>query len=157
LPEEATPFTGRSWKSQLGVKISNKEIDNQHNEVKQVRNRICYWTLLFGMCLALFFILIHEKPIGKGLLLGTCFSCINFLLLGRSIVMTIGHSRPRAGLIALSSMLTRYIILSIPLIVAIKSASFNLVSSIIGIFAVQIVTLVYYAVIRPVLDRKRES
>jgi len=113
--------------------------------------------MLSGICLALFLILIHEKAIAKGLLLGTCFSCINFLILGRSIVMTIGHSHPRAGLIAFTSMLTRYIILAVPLIVAIKSTSFNLVASIIGIFAVQIVTLIYYVVIRPILDRRRES
>lgn len=139
------------------MKINNKELDNQHNEVKQVRNRICYWTMLSGICLALFFVLIRERAIAKGLLLGTCFSCINFLILGRSIVMTIGHARPRAGLIALSSMLTRYIILAVPLIVAIKSASFNLVASIIGIFSIQIVTLIYYVVIRPILDRRHES
>ncbi|MBW2169579.1 MAG: hypothetical protein JRG69_10025 [Deltaproteobacteria bacterium] len=54
-------------------------------------------------------------------------------------------------------MLTRYIILAVPLIVAIKSASFNLVASIVGIFSVQIVTLVYYVLIRPVLDRKHET
>lgn len=113
--------------------------------------------MLSGICLAVFFIFINEKAIAKGLLLGTCFSCINFLILGRSIVMTIGHSHPRAGLIAFTSMLTRYIILAVPLIVAIKSASFNLVASIVGIFSVQIVTLVYYVLIRPVLDRKHET
>lgn len=139
------------------MKINNYGLNNQHSEVKKVRNRICSWTMLSGICLALFLILIHEKAIAKGLLLGTCFSCINFLILGRSIVMTIGHSHPRAGLIAFTSMLTRYIILAVPLIVAIKSTSFNLVASIIGIFAVQIVTLIYYVVIRPILDRRRES
>jgi hypothetical protein len=41
--------------------------------------------------------------------------------------------------------------------VAIKSDSFNLIASIIGIFSVQIVTLVYYVVIRPILDRRQES
>ena len=110
--------------------------------------------MLSGMCMALFFMIIHEKAVAKGLLLGTCFSCINFLILGRSIVMTIGHSRPGAGLIAFTSMLGRYIILAIPLILAIKSASFNLIASIIGIFAVQIMTLVYYVVIRPMLGRR---
>lgn len=139
------------------MKINNYGTNNQHSEVKQVRNRICYWTMLSGICLALFFMLINEKAIAKGFLLGACFSCINFLILGRFIVMAIGRSHPRAGLIAFTSMLTRYIILAIPLIVAIKSDSFNLIASIIGIFSVQIVTLVYYVVIRPILDRRQES
>jgi len=111
--------------------------------------------MLSGVCLALFFIIVQEKAIGKGLLLGTCFSCINFLILGRSIIMTLGRSNSRAGLIAFTSLLTRYIILAVPLIVAIKSASFNLVASIIGIFSIQIVTLIYYVVVRPLLDRKQ--
>ena len=110
--------------------------------------------MLAGICLALLLILFHEKAFAKGLLLGTCFSCINFLILGRSITMTIGHSNPRAGLIAFTSMLTRYVILAVPLIVAIKSDSFNLVASIIGIFSVQVVTLVYYVIIRPLLGRR---
>ena len=104
-----------------------------------------------ALVLAVIFILFSEKAIGKGLLLGTCFSILNFFLLGKSIPLTLGQSRSKAGLIGLTSLLTRYIILAIPLIVAIKSGSFNFAAVAIGIFAVQIVTLVDYIVVRPIL------
>jgi hypothetical protein len=57
-----------------------------------------------------------------------------------------------ASFIGLGSMLFRYILLAIPLVVAIKSASFDFVAVVGGIFAVQIVTLLDYIVIRPPLD-----
>jgi hypothetical protein len=45
-------------------------------------------------------------------------------------------------------------VLAIPMIVAIKSVSFNFVAVVVGIFAVQIVTLVDYILIRPILEGK---
>ena len=99
--------------------------------------------------------LFDEKAIAKGLLLGTCFSVINFLLLGRSILLTLGRARPKASAIALTSIFFRYIILAIPMVVAIKSDSFNLIAVIVGIFAVQIVTMFYYTVARPLSDKRK--
>ncbi|NQT56625.1 MAG: ATP synthase subunit I [Desulfobacteraceae bacterium] len=127
-----------------------KKIGNQDNELTQIQPRICYWAITFTIIISILFILVHEKAIAKGLLLGTCFSIINFFLLGKSIPMTLGKSRSKAGLISLASILFRYLILAIPMIVAIKSISFNFVAVVIGIFAVQIVTLINYIVIRPI-------
>jgi hypothetical protein len=107
-----------------------------------------------ALVVALIFLFIQEKDIAKGLLLGTCFSILNFFLLGKSIPLTLGKSRSKAGFIGFTSLLTRYIILAIPLIVAVKSASFNFAAVAIGIFAVQIVTLVDHIVVRPILDRR---
>ena len=86
-------------------------------------------------------------------MIGVCFSIINFVLMGVSISMTLGCSRARSRLTAFGSIFVRYIILAIPIIVAIKSSSFNLVSTIIGIFSIQITTLFYYVIVRPVLTR----
>ena len=116
--------------------------------------RLCSWAMSSALVIAVIFILFHEKAIAKGLLLGTFFSIINFFLLGKSIPMTIGSSRRKAGLIGLASILARYVILAIPMIVAIKSVSFNFFAVVVGIFAVQIVTLVDYILIRPVFDGK---
>jgi len=110
--------------------------------------------MILGIIVAVSFVIMDEKAIARGFLLGTCFSVINFLLLGRSILIAVGQSRPRAGLISITSILLRYIILAIPIIVAIRSASFNVAAVIAGIFAVQIVTLTYYIVLRPLLDKK---
>jgi len=105
-----------------------------------------------ALMLAIFFIIIHERAIAKGLILGTCFSIINFVMLGKSIPMTLGRSRARASMVGLASILSRYVVLAIPMIVAIKSVSFNFVAVVVGIFAVQIVTLIDYIIIRPILE-----
>ena len=132
------------------MKIKSQKTIEQSNEPGQEQKRISSWAMTVALFLAVIFILFSEKAIGKGLLLGTCFSILNFFLLGKSIPLTLGQSRSKAGFIGLTSLLTRYIILAIPLIVAIKSASFNFVAVAIGIFAVQIVTLVDYIVVRPI-------
>lgn len=124
------------------------------NEVTQVQWRICSWAITSALILAVLFIIFHEKAIGKGLLLGTFFSVINFLILGKTIPMTLGRSRPIAGLIGLTSILSRYIILAVPLIMAIKLNSFNLIAVVVGIFAIQIVTLIGHIIIRPILYEK---
>ena len=137
-----------------GSKIEKDAIKKKNDEVKQVRDRICSWAMLLGIIVAACFILLDEKAIARGFLLGTCFSIINFLLLGRSISITVGQSRPKASRTAITSIFLRYIVLAIPIIVAIRTASFNVAAAIAGIFAVQIVTLVYYIMIKPLLEGK---
>ena len=129
-------------------------MDKQDNEFIQIQRRICFWAITSAIVLAVLFVFINENAIAKGLLLGTCFSIINFILLGKSIPMTLGQSRPKAGMIGFASILSRYIILAIPMVVAVKSVSFNFVAVVIGIFAVQIVTLIEYIIIRPIFDEK---
>ena len=124
------------------------------NEIRELQKRICSWALLSALVVAVFFLLFQEKAVAKGLVLGTCFSILNFLLLSKSIPMTLGQSRPRASAIGLASMLSRYVVLSVPLVFALKSASFDFVAVVVGIFAVQIVLLVDSIVIRPHLAGK---
>jgi hypothetical protein len=126
----------------------------QHNEVDQVQRRISSWAMIAAIVLAVIFIIAGEKAIGKGLLLGTLFSIINFFLMGKSISLTLGQSRSRASFVGLLSILSRYVVLAIPMVVAIKSVSFNFVAVVIGIFAIQIVTLVEFIIIRPIWEGK---
>jgi hypothetical protein len=130
------------------------EIDKPQNEVGQLKRRICSITLKSALVLAVFFLIIHENSIAKGLVLGTLCSIVNFLLLGVSIPMTLGHTRYRAGMIGFVSILARYGLLAIPLIMGIKLESFNFVAVVIGVFAVQIVTLIEHLVIRPMFFEK---
>jgi len=110
--------------------------------------------MLFTLIVAVIFILINENSIAKGLILGTLFSIMNFFLLGKSIPMTLGRSRYKAGLIGLASILSRYILLAIPIIVGLKYDSYDFIGVVAGIFSIQIVTMVEYLVIRPILDGK---
>ena len=130
------------------------KIVKPYSEIGHYQKKICSLALTSAVFVALFFLLIHEKTLAKGLVLGTVFSIANFLLMGISIPMTIGKSRYRAGSIGLASIFVRYILLAIPLVVGIKSNSFNFVAVVVGIFAIQIVTLLEHLLIRPILSGK---
>ena len=125
--------------------------DEQRSQVNQVQRRLCSRAMWSALIIAIVFICIHKNAAAKGLLLGTLFSITNFALLGKTIPMTLGHSRSRAGLIGFASILVRFSLLAIPMVVAIKSSSFDFVTVVVGIFSIQIVTLVDYIIIRPVL------
>ena len=120
-------------------------------EISQIQKRICSLAIKIALAVAIFFLVINENAIAKGLLLGTLFSIANFLLMGISIPMTVGKSRYRAGFIGLVSILVRYGVLAIPLIVGVRFASFNFIAVIVGVFSIQIVTLLEHLVIQPIL------
>lgn len=93
--------------------------------------------IISGFCL----ILSGYAPIGKGLILGTLFSVVNFVLMGETLPMRVGKSRPKAFFIALASVGFRYGILAVPLIMGIRLAQFNLAAVVSGMFMVQICIL----------------
>ena len=133
------------------MKKETHNIEKQSNGVAQLQRRISSLALLSAFGIALIFFLCHETAVAKGLILGTCFSIMNFHLLGKSIPMTLGLTRRRASVAAFGSILTRYVLLSIPLVVAVKSVSFDFVAVVVGIFAVQIIALIDYMIVRPIL------
>lgn len=136
------------------MKSKTIRVATAHSELGKIQKRICSQAITSAIILAVFFLFIHEKAIAKGLLLGTCFSIINFLLLGKSIPMTLGRSLAKARFIGLTSVLSRYVVLAIPLVMAIKLESFNFIAVVVGIFAVQIITLADYFLLRPILGEK---
>lgn len=89
----------------------------------------------------LFLVLIGQQPIGKGLVLGAIFSVVNFVLMGETLPMRLGKSKRKTVTLALGSIMFRYVLLAIPLVVAIKFDQFNMVATILGIFMIQLVIL----------------
>ncbi len=130
------------------------ETENPHDAITKVQKKICSWAMTSAIVLALVFIVLDEKAIAKGLVLGTLFSIINFVLLGRSIPMTLGQSVARARTIGLTSILCRYAVLAIPLILGVKLDALNFVAVVVGIFSVQIITLVDYTIVRRFVKNK---
>jgi hypothetical protein len=84
------------------------------------------------------FVLVGQKSIAKGLVLGSIFSVINFILIGEILPLIITASRKRSVLFSLVSMLFRFLLLSAPLILSLKMESLNFVAATVGIFMVQI-------------------
>ena len=121
------------------------------NDLQITPRKICTWSITYATAVAVICLLLHQTAIAKGLIIGAIFSVINFVLLGQTLPMTLFRSRAKAGMIGFSSILGRYVLLAIPLIIGMKSASFNFVAVVVGIFAVQITTLLSYFAIRPLL------
>lgn len=122
-----------------------------YREVQEVQKKVCSWALSGTLVVAAVFLILGEKAVAKGLVLGTCFSVLNFLLLGRSIPMMLGQSRARANVIGFGSMLARYAVLVVPLVIAVKMASFDFIAAVIGVFSVQVVVLLDHVVLRWIL------
>ncbi|MDH3797492.1 MAG: ATP synthase subunit I [Desulfobacterales bacterium] len=107
--------------------------------VKQVQKKYSSLALTFSIIVALVFILMGHKALGKGLILGAIFSVLNFILMGKSIVLNFGRSKAKTFSISMGSIIIRYLLLAIPLIAAVKYEQFNLVAAILGIFMIQLV------------------
>jgi len=97
--------------------------------------------MLAAIFMGLVFILMAQIAVGKGLILGTIFSIINFILMGETLPLKVGKSRGKSFFYALGSIFFRFALMAIPLIIAIKSVKFNLFAVIGGIFMVQIIIL----------------
>jgi hypothetical protein len=132
----------------------NLETANPLNEVKAVQWRLCSAAITAAVVVALIFMIFGQRAVAKGLVLGTCFSMVNFFFLGRFAPLALGHSRPLATMVGLGSIFLRYAILALPMIIAVKAPSINFAAVVVGIFAVQIVTLFEYLVIKPIFDKR---
>jgi hypothetical protein len=112
-------------------------------EIRDIQKRYCSQAMLFSIVGAVVLIIIGQKAIGKGLVLGTIFSIINFIIIGQTIPFKLArsHSRPKAGILSLSSIVFRFAILSVPLIISVKIDAVHLIGVIIGLFMVQLTLL----------------
>ncbi len=131
------------------------ETANQKEGVDRFQRRICFWAMTCAIVLAFVFLFFHERSIAKGIVLGTCFSIVNFFLMGQSIPRILGRSRTKANAMGFMSILLRYFFLAIPLVIGIKyNTSFNFVAVVVGIFAVQIVIMVDHLAIKLILEKR---
>jgi hypothetical protein len=109
--------------------------------IRQTQKKYGSRTMTVAIIAGLFLVLIGQQPIGKGLVLGAIFSVVNFVLMGETLPMRMGKSKRKAVTLALGSIMFRYVLLAIPLVVAIKFDQFNVFATILGIFMIQLVIL----------------
>ena len=109
--------------------------------VRLIQKKYCYRAMAFAIFTGFFLIIAGQRSIGKGLILGTLFSVVNFVLIGETLPLKIGKTRVKTFFVSFGSIFFRYFLLAAPLILAIKFEQFNLFSVMIGIFMVQIVIL----------------
>jgi hypothetical protein len=109
--------------------------------IRETQKKYCSRAMLAAIFVGLVFILTDQNAVGKGLILGTFFSIINFVLMGEAIPLKAGKSRGKAFFFSLGSIFFRFALMAIPLIMAIKFAEYNLFAVIGGIFMVQIIIM----------------
>jgi hypothetical protein len=97
--------------------------------------------MLVAIIFAFILILAGLKPIGKGLILGTIFSVINFVLIGQTLPLRLSQTKRKIFFLSLGSIFFRYALLAVPLILAIKFEQFHLPATIFGVFMIQLVIL----------------
>ena len=109
--------------------------------LRQIQKKYCTRAITTAIFAGLLLILAGQKPIGKGLILGAVFSIINFILMGEILPLKMGRTRGKTYLFSLGSFFFRYLILAVPLIMAIKLEQYNLFAVVIGLFFVQLFIL----------------
>ena len=124
--------------------------------IRETQKKYCTRAISAAIFAGLFFILAGREPIGKGLILGTIFSIINFIIMGEMLPLRIGKSKNKTYFFSLVSIFSRYILLAIPLIIAVKFDQYNLISVVVGIFMVQFFILAEQAFINLWSNRKNQ-
>jgi hypothetical protein len=111
------------------------------SEVKQIQKTYCSQALILAIAVALIMFVFGAKPIGKGLLLGTLASILNFILMAAMLPMRMNQDRKKSSLASFGSIWFRFALLALPLFLAIKIEAFNFFATAAGLFMVQIVIL----------------
>ena len=124
--------------------------------IRQTQKKYCSRAITFGIFAGFFFVLMGESSIGKGLVLGTLFSIVNFVLMGETLPMKIGKSRGKIYMASFALIGVRYILFAIPLVAAIKFEQFNLFAAIAGIFMIQVV-IISDPVLKKILSISRKK
>ena len=118
-------------------------------ETRNIQKKYCSQAMIVAISAAIVLILLGEKSIGKGLVLGTLFSVINFLIMGQFLVVQLSapRSRIRARAFAFMSILFRFVILAIPLAISLRVDAVNFIGAVIGIFMIQLTILFNHLVL----------
>jgi len=107
--------------------------------LKQLQKRYCSLAMALAIGGALVFVVFGYKPLGRGLVLGTLFSIINFILMGQNIQARMGKTQARTTFLALVSVFFRFALMAVPIVVAVKFEPYHIATAVIGLFMVQIV------------------
>ncbi len=108
---------------------------------REIQKRYGSSAMALAISIGLVFLILDYKAMCRGIVMGSLFSTINFVLMGETIHKAVKRERSKASLSAFGNILFRYTILAIPLYLAIKLPRFDLFSTIAGLLMVQFVIL----------------
>ncbi len=125
--------------------------------IRETQKKYCARAITAAIFIGFFFIIAGQKPVGKGLILGTVFSIINFIIMGETLPLRIGKSKNKTLFLSLFYIFFRYILLAVPLIIAVKFDQYNLISVVVGIFMIQLFILADHIAIYITSTRKKRA
>ena len=125
--------------------------------MRDIQKKYCSQAMIAAIVAALVLIMFGEKSIGKGLVLGSLFSIINFIIMGQFIPLRLAQSqsKSKASAIAFVSIFLRFAILAIPLIISIKVNAVHFAGVVIGLFMVQLLMLFDQLILNRFLSEKK--
>ncbi len=112
--------------------------------IRQTEKKYCSRALIAAIIIGGTLIVCGLTAMGKGLILGCLFGIVNFIALGATIPMKIGKTRRTASVIAAGALGARMVLLAVPMVIAIKRTEFNLITTVAGLFFVQLSILADY-------------
>jgi hypothetical protein len=98
--------------------------------------------LVLAIGAGLLFLALGQKEVCRGLVLGGVFSVVNFAFMGQALRFRLNGNRKAAVRRALFSLLLRYALLAIPLVLAVASDRFNFPATAAGLFMVPLVIMI---------------
>lgn len=112
-------------------------------EVKKVQKLYCNRAMFYAIGGFIILLFLDQKAVGKGLVLGTLFSILNFVIMGILIEQQIAgaQKKMRARSRSFLSIFFRLAILAVPLVISIKTESISFYGTVVGIFMVQLTIL----------------
>ena len=110
-------------------------------EIAQTQKRYGTTSMMAAIFIGILFILMGHKAQAKGLIIGSIFSVLNFVMMGEILPLLVGHSRKKSSFISLGSIVFRHGLLAIPLILALKMEWLDFAATVIGLFMVQIMIM----------------
>lgn len=109
--------------------------------VREVQKKYCSRSMILAIGVGMFFYVVGHTDLMKGLILGTIFSVINFILMGETLPYRLSNSRSKLIFKALGSMGVRYLLIAVPFTLALKFEEYHLITTVIGVFMIQIMIL----------------
>ena len=125
--------------------------------IRETQKKYCTGAITVAIFIGFSFIVAGLKPVGKGLILGTIFSIINFIIMGETLPLRIGKSNNKTFFFSLGSIFFRYILLAVPMIIAVKFEQYNFISVIVGIFMIQLFIVADHFVSLITATRKKQA
>lgn len=109
--------------------------------LRHIHQRYCVMALLIAATISALIIAAGFRALGKGLVLGSLFSVVNFSAMAVLLPLQFHPNRNKSAIISMGSILLRFSLMAIPLIVALNSPQFALSTVVVGLFGVQIAIL----------------